>query len=450
MDAGNELRLLSTGLHTLASAIIGPEKVVGIRRTVSDLANDFDMYQLTGPGSSFYMHSSGSKGEGFRFSSSDEDIMLIYNDVRVIKSVSQCRLYDANTTLLVMETEQTNPGYVLLRLLSKTTNSDVIRSCVSYPTGTYLSSAKWRDEDPIIGPNQVIHGPCISGRIGTIEYDMARCIKSDMFPKAATSSIRRLYERKWPSSRVLHDIVTGGCHFVPIPAKLPHFQTLEWRLSFSTAERKLVHAMNYTQFLCYGLLKIFLKEAINVYEHIDELLCSYHLKTVVLWEIVEDPREWSPRSILVRFWKCFERLIRWVIEEYCPNFFIPENNVMMGKFNRTTKAALLHHLTSLYSEGYRCLLRCPSLLTPLSIIIDTPQIVRVMPSDEIKHFMDAKVWTDFYTIKECFKRVPACLSFDNVDLLIRIANRLPQFAETYQSNIECFGMQTWTFYLLCN
>ena len=189
-----------------------------------------------------------------------------------------------------------------------------------------------------------------------------------------------------------------------------------------------------------------MKEAININDDKDEHLCSFHLKTAMLWEIVKDPRAWSPHSILVRFWKCFERLIRWVNEEYCPNFFIPENNVMMGKFNRITKTALLRHLTTLYSEGYSCLLRCPSLYTHLSIIIGRPQIVRVMPSD----FMEAKVWTDFYTIKECFERVPACLSFDNVDLLIRIANRLPQFAETYQSDIECFGIQTWTFYLLCN
>ena len=66
-----------------------------------------------------------------------------------------------------------------------------------------------------LGPNQVIFGPCISGRIGASEYDMVHCIKSDMLSKAATSS------------HILHDKVTSGCHFVPIPAKLPHFQTVQ-------------------------------------------------------------------------------------------------------------------------------------------------------------------------------------------------------------------------------
>ena len=91
MDAGNELRLLSTGLYKLASAIIGPEKVVGIRRTVSDLANDFDIINSRVQVTLFICSS----------------IMM-----SVIESISQCRLYDANTTLLMMETEQTNPGYV--------------------------------------------------------------------------------------------------------------------------------------------------------------------------------------------------------------------------------------------------------------------------------------------------------------------------------------------------
>lgn len=37
---------------------------------------------------------------------------------------------------------------------------------------------------------------------------------------------------------------------------------LEWRLSFSQAEQKIVYTMNHSRFMCYGVLKIFLKEVI--------------------------------------------------------------------------------------------------------------------------------------------------------------------------------------------
>lgn len=38
---------------------------------------------------------------------------------------------------------------------------------------------------------------------------------------------------------------------------------LEWSLSFSLAEQKIVYSFNHTQFLCYGMLKIFLKENLS-------------------------------------------------------------------------------------------------------------------------------------------------------------------------------------------
>ena len=291
--------------------------------------------------------------------------------------------YNVNTTLLMMETEQTRPEFVLLRLIGDAHDRNIRRSCLQYPSGTYVSSQKWRDGFPLNSPSETIHGPCCSGVIATKEYDFAHCIKSDTFPQAAICSIRRLHERGWPSSRVLQDIVTGGCHFVAIPAKLPNLEHLEWRFSFSAAETKLIHTMNHTQFLCYGLLEIFLKEAINPNKDADGLLCSYYLKTAVFWEIIDATKEWTPSTFLWCFWRCLKRIMQWVSKELCPNFFIAENNMMMGKFNETTKAALLHHLYTLYNDGYRSLLRCPSLNDALFKIIQMPIIVTMLSEEEV-------------------------------------------------------------------
>ena len=398
MDADAELRLISTGLHMVVSEIVGYEKIIDIRRTITNLKNDFAKTSGEESKALFYRYLSGSKGEGFRFSSSDHDYMLIYRNIRVIQSMSQCRLYDVNTTLLMMETEQTRPGFVLLRLIGDAHDRDIRRSCEKYQSGTYVSSQEWREGFPRMNPDETIHGPCSSGVIaGTLEYDFAHCLKSDAFPKAAIGCIRRLLQRGWPSPQVLQDIVTGGCHFVAIPAKLPNFEHLEWRLSFSLAETKLIHNMNHTQFLCYGLLKIFLKEFINSNKGVDGLLCSYYLKTAVFWEIIDNTEQWIPATFLRYFWRCLKRLIQWINEEYCPNFFIPENNMMMGKFNGTSKASLLHHLSTLYSEGYRCLLRCQSLHDNLSKIIQEPVIVTVLtPEEELV----TKLHTDLETIQE--------------------------------------------------
>ena len=394
MDTANGLSLISIGLHELVNSIVGSETITEMRRTVTNLQNEDQMFSKTGKVVPVLAYLSGSKGEGFRFASSDDDYMLIYNDVKVIHSMSQCRLYDVNTTLLMMETEQTRPGFVLLRLIGNTNNSDIIRSCVPFQSGTYISSQTWRDGFLLEAPNMTIHGPCSSITTCEREFDFAFCIKSDMFPKSAISCIQRLHERGWPPPQVLHDIVSGGCHFVAIPSKLSDFELLEWRLSFSMAETKLVHAMNHTQFLCYGLLKIFLKEAISVDEHAEGLLCSYYLKTAVFWEIVENSREWTSSNILLFFWRCFRRLFLWVCDEYCPNFFIPENNMMLGKFDSTTKTALLRHLTNLYSEGYRCLLRCPSLCDAIGMIIQTPGKVAMLPTENQRECTLMQDWVN--------------------------------------------------------
>ena len=287
-------------------------KIIDIRRTATNLKNDFYKLRSEGLHTPCYGYLSGSKVEGFRFSSYDDDYMLIYNDIRVIQSMSQCRLYDVNTTLLMMETEQTRPGFVLLRLIGDACHESIRRSCLQYPLGKYVSSQKWRDEFPRCRLSETIHGPCVSGVIGTVEYDHAHCLKSDTFPKAAINSIIRLQKRGWPSPQVLQDIVTEGCLFVPISAKVPNFELLEWRVSFLAAETKLVHNMNHTQFLCYGLLKIFLKDAINANKEVDGLLCSYFLKTAGFWEIMDSTQEWTPSTFVQCFWRCFKRLIQWV------------------------------------------------------------------------------------------------------------------------------------------
>ena len=119
--------------------------------------------------------------------------------------------------------------------------------------------------------------------------------------------------------------------------------------------------MNHTQFLCYGLLKIFLKEAIDINPDVKGLICSYFLKTAIFWEITVSPNQWNPSSLLSCFWNCFRRLLQWVSCSYCPNFFVPQNNMFGGKLEGRNRDKLLQHLKILYYEGYRCLLRCQSL-----------------------------------------------------------------------------------------
>jgi hypothetical protein len=55
---------------------------------------------------------------------------------------------------------------------------------------------------------------------------------------------------------LIKEIVDYGCLLVPIGPKEIENSELLWRISFSMAEKQLSHSMNYTQILCYALLKL--------------------------------------------------------------------------------------------------------------------------------------------------------------------------------------------------
>uniref|UniRef100_A0A8W8JG74 Mab-21-like HhH/H2TH-like domain-containing protein n=1 Tax=Magallana gigas TaxID=29159 RepID=A0A8W8JG74_MAGGI len=200
------------------------------------------------------------------------------------------------------------------------------------------------------------HGPCGSGSIGNVEYDHAHCFVSDFWPPSASSWIDRCHS--WPPPHFVNDIIRNGCHFVAIGHKLGNHTDNEWRISFSQAEYKLVCSMNHTQFLTYGLLKLFLKEIINEgLRDEDKLLCSYHMKTAIFWAIQQNalPR-WCPQNLLVGFWVCFKLLLKWVYEGVCPNFFIPENNMFLCNIYGEAQKTLFTRLYRLYENGIPLLL----------------------------------------------------------------------------------------------
>ena len=355
--------------------------IINIRRTTTNLRDDIARKWGDIGDEEFEWCYSGSKGEGLRFESSDDDWMLINRDIKVISSEFYIPIYENNTTLLLMDNVMTKPGFTLLRLIGGATNWRVSRSTEYILNGSYLSCKHWRElhtELSEVSDKDFTHGPCASAIIGSFEFDFAFCLRCDIWPNNANDCIRRLNQSTWLSHDTILSIVSDGVLFVPIGAKQSIFENTEWRMSFSLAEKKLIHAMNHTQFLCYGLLKIFLKEAIDENPEVKGLLCSYFLKTALFWEITTTSNQWNPSSLLSCFWKCFQRLLQWISCSYCPNFFVPHNNMFEGKIQGTNRKNLIQQMRTLYCEGYRCLLRCPSLSPDMSHIVHRPDVELVI------------------------------------------------------------------------
>lgn len=179
------------------------------------------------------------------------------------------------------------------------------------------------------------------------DFDIAVCLACDSWPSSASSWIDRCHS--WPDSRVVNDIVRNGCHFLAIGRPSGQYEHIEWRISFSRAEQKCVYAMNHTQCLTYGLLKLFLKEVINQeLQEANRLLCSYHIKTAAFWAIQQNTLpNWCPQYPFEGFWVCFKLLLKWVYEWGCPNFFIPQNNLFLSKVYGSAQRRLFLQLIEL-------------------------------------------------------------------------------------------------------
>ena len=371
---GNDIKDISLSLHAAMNNFIGRDELVLIRRTATNLRDEINRMVNESTNAETIPIFSGSKAEGLRFKSSDEDWMFEYRSLKVIPSDSYTALYNNNPDTLMlftMDNEMSKPGFTLLRVVEYYRNGNKYLLCrghecspiVPMLNGRFISSKIWRESD--IGRHTshsvFIHGPCSSCKSGENEFDWAHCLRGDFWPANAHSTIQRLCLSSWLSRGIISSIVNDGIMFVPIGMKQSFFEDTEWRMSFSLAEKRLIHSMNHTQFLCYGLLKLFLKEAIDVNPEVNGLLCSYFMKTALFWEITTSSNNWNSSTLLQCFWKCFCRLLQWVNSSYCPNFFIPENNMFEGKIEGENRSKLLQHLTTLYHEGYRCLQRCFSL-----------------------------------------------------------------------------------------
>ncbi|XP_062579459.1 uncharacterized protein LOC134241418 [Saccostrea cucullata] len=354
--------------------IFGTSKLVAMRRDTMDIS-DIVRNQVR-RSDEISLMVSGSYKEGFRLVTTDIDVMTWLNNHRVVWELSQSKYYNTNRqTLILCDCSDCPPGFTLLYILSSGMDKILQEACVRMNNRHYISSSIYRHVMcSALLPNSFPHGPCASGIVGKTEYDSAYCFASDFWPPSASSWIDRCHS--WPKPHIVEDIVKNGCHFVAIGPKLGIHDNNEWRISFSRAEYKLVCAMTHCQFLTYGLLKLFLKEIINSGVGGDTiLLCSYYMKTAIFWVIQQNTlQHWCPQNLLECFWVCFKLILKWVYEGVCPNFFIPDNNMFLGRVHGEAQQKIFFRLYDFYEKGFSILLQSPSIRSCLIYILHNPRI----------------------------------------------------------------------------
>ncbi|VDI68065.1 Hypothetical predicted protein [Mytilus galloprovincialis] len=329
---------------------------------------------------------SGSIGEGLDIKGSDFDIMFIDLLFKVYESDR-----DVNVRIikipLVLDTANTHPCFTQLRLPlhfhddSNLLNSRMKQMFEQDCLVNKLSNEKYKldssyilnRDSPQTEPLYTIHGPCLSDQYGT--YDLAFCLKCDKWISPAQSWVSRP-RTTWPSPELITKITSCGVLFVPIGCKGSSRENLEWRISFSVAEKCLIYSFSHTQLLCYALLKILLKEIVEEHEDLKGLLCSYFLKTLIFWISEEsDPSIWKPDNIIQCFMACLKRLIYCVEYSTLLHYFIPDNNLLYMRFNSDLKHSMTYTLKNLYQQGIDCFVNSETLKDFTSLNCEIPVLL---------------------------------------------------------------------------
>jgi hypothetical protein len=294
--------------------------------------------------------SSGSLAEGLDLPGSDQDTMLLLNNVPVIQNVQHMNRSSRCTTLL-MEDGMEFPGFSRLKLIAvgdEKCKFKITECFVKTNNGIFLSNILFIRKIPevVVNVKIYVHGPCLSNIGETM--DLAYCFHLRTWPRQSKQWIYRHRPGQWPTDMLINDIVNYGCILVPIGPKEIDNNELLWRISFSMAEKQLSHSMNYTQILCYALLKLSLKNIINRNDKVKGLLCSYFMKTAVFWLSEEIcTNTFKLQNLFHCYFLCLDKIITWVKCCYCPNYFIPEHNMFRGKINRANSWLLINVLERL-------------------------------------------------------------------------------------------------------
>ena len=162
----------------------------------------------------------------------------------------------------------------------------------------------------------------------------------------------RFKDSKWPCAKAIQQLAKAGCHVVPIGKHNSLTKSLEWRLSFSSAEKIMMNSLiNSTQLHTYNMSKLLLSHLTKEHKVVDEVLCTYYIKTVLFFAI-EEEREcvWQESTLLDCIHLVISRLCNCLINHSLPNFFVPENNMIQHlPLQSCSKVADLIH-TRILSE----------------------------------------------------------------------------------------------------
>ena len=345
----------------------------------------------------------GSKAEGLELPGSDGDYMWDINDafrIRVAQTTQDICDASQSTCTLLLCTDNVHPGFALLRWLSSIPRF-LLRLSQNINGFPHLSSFLFMRYDldlnarkPRDGETCAIQGPAIESwdeymdrsESGT---DRVPSIHCPFWPRGAEEWLHRPRRCGWPTQTNITQIKDFGCHLVAVGYPLSSAKEMEWRISFSVAERILVWSFNHVQIQCYAVMKIILKEFLKVRcSPQNFVLCSYFIKTFLFWKFeITQSSFWRAENFRACISFLFIEFTKCIRDRELPHYFFPSFNLLSVKLTREAQRELLSILETAIEQDVAIMRECNTLRKVWSKFITTEvninRVTRMMKKTNI-------------------------------------------------------------------
>ncbi|XP_060554220.1 uncharacterized protein LOC132715245 [Ruditapes philippinarum] len=305
------------------------------------------------------VYSLGSRVEGTTTVglNSDTDLLFTLPMYKVIQDWSEWEPGKQN--LLMIQDDTVSPGYCLLQILRKDAplQEDNVCNQSWYSDRVGRVLLKNSIVHPAADDRRVRHGPARSlGEIpGFYGDDIVLGFFCQQWPLQARQWMNQQVEGQWPTNDMKQYCKDMGCFVVGVGSRYSVNEELEWRISTSLAERYLMFSLNITQIRCFVLMKMILKTFITT--QCPDSISSFMCKTVLLHSIKSTVNNaWNENTLLICLNYCLTILYNCIVNDYCPHFIIPENNLMARRFTVVTKQIILDRLSYIISSNGSALL----------------------------------------------------------------------------------------------
>ena len=349
----------NTYLSCLLDDVTGTIESVRIRQ---DYCKIFDCVWSTNPDNR-NVYYTGSKAEGLDLPGSDNDYMIDINEIRDIEVSESLEdlLRSTRRNKLLIITDYVPPAFAMLKCVALQT-PHLLRSTVNMDNDSYLSSQQFMSSSPWLKfetETTRIQGPSIevwneyadTSQPGDDNVPSKLC---KFWPTSAAEWKDRPRHYGWPSQRDKEYIEQFGCHLVPIGHPLSVKKSLQWRLSFSIAERTLVWSFNHTQLQCYAVMKVILKEYVKTKcaEKYKSVLCSYFIKTFLFWQFeTMDRAFWQIANLSGCIIFLFHEFYICIQTGVLRHYFVSRFNLLEIKLTPDAQAELLKIFDNVLEAG---------------------------------------------------------------------------------------------------